>query len=92
MLHGLVVLPTIAWFFGNLSPIQLFKKAAKPLFLALSTASSSATLPVTMQTCEEELGVSKGVSGFVFPLGATMNMSGVSIYIALVLQQTFIFF
>lgn len=80
MVHGLLVLPSIAWFFGKLNPIDLFKKTARPLLLALSTASSSATLPVTMQTCEEELGVTKGVSGFVFPLGATMNMDGTALF------------
>ncbi len=80
MIHGLVVLPLIAKFFGGISPLTLFKKISRPLLIALGTASSSATLPVTMQTCEEELGVSRGVSGFVFPLGATMNMDGTALF------------
>lgn len=80
MLHGLVVLPTIAYFFGGIKPIELFKKISNPLLVALSTASSSATLPISMATAEDKLGVSKGVSGFVFPLGATMNMDGTALF------------
>ena len=48
--------------------------------LAFSTSSSAATLPVTMERCEEKLGVSKNVSSFVLPLGATINMDGTSLY------------
>jgi Na+/H+-dicarboxylate symporter len=51
--------------------------------VALSTASSMATLPVNMETCEEELGVSKETTSFVLPLGATINMDGNAIYYAL---------
>ena len=80
MIHGLIVLPTLAWMFAKVSPIDFFKKAARPLLVAFSTASSSATLPVTMQTCEEEFGVDESVSGFVFPLGATMNMDGTALF------------
>ncbi len=47
---------------------------------ALTTSSSSAALPVTIATCEERFGVSKGVSGFVLPLGATMNMDGTALF------------
>lgn len=80
MVHGLIFLPMIAWFFAKVHPVELFKKTARPLLVALSTSSSSATLPITMQTCEEEFGVSEGVSGFVFPLGATMNMDGTALF------------
>ena len=48
--------------------------------LAFSTSSSAATLPVTMERCEEHLGVSEEVSSFVLPLGATINMDGTSLY------------
>ena len=48
--------------------------------LAFSTSSSAATLPVTMERCEEKLGVSKEISSFVLPLGATINMDGTSLY------------
>lgn len=58
-------------FFKALSPVQL---------LAFSTSSSAATLPLTMETAEEKLGISEEVSSFVLPLGATINMDGTSLY------------
>ena len=71
---GLLKLMTrmqINTFFKGLAPAQL---------LAFSTSSSGATLPVTMERCEEELGVSEEVSSFVLPLGATINMDGTALY------------
>ena len=59
------------WFLKELSPAQL---------LAFSTSSSAATLPVTMERVEEHMGVDKEVSGFVLPVGATINMDGTSLY------------
>ena len=59
------------WFLNRISPAQL---------LAFSTSSSAATLPVTMERVEEHLGVDKEVSGFVLPVGATVNMDGTSLY------------
>jgi len=59
------------WFLSRFSPAQL---------LAFSTSSSAATLPVTMERVEEHLGVDKEVSGFVLPVGATVNMDGTSLY------------
>ena len=59
------------WFLSRISPAQL---------LAFSTSSSAATLPVTMERVEEHLGVDKEVSGFVLPVGATVNMDGTSLY------------
>ena len=58
-------------FFSGMAPAQL---------LAFSTSSSGATLPVTMERCEEKLGVSEEVSSFVLPLGATINMDGTALY------------
>lgn len=58
-------------FFQNIAPAQ---------FLAFSTSSSAATLPVTMECLEENMGVSKNVSSFVLPIGATVNMDGTSLY------------
>ncbi|MDH3977116.1 MAG: dicarboxylate/amino acid:cation symporter, partial [Gammaproteobacteria bacterium] len=80
LLHGLVILPLIAKFIGRVNIGTFFAKASRPLLVAFATSSSSATLPVSMQTCEDEFGVSKTVSGFVFPLGATMNMDGTALY------------
>lgn len=59
------------WFIKQISPAQL---------LAFSTSSSAATLPVTMERVEEHIGVDKEVSGFVLPVGATINMDGTSLY------------
>ncbi len=61
----------IGTFFAGIAPAQL---------LAFSTSSSGATLPVTMERCEEKLGVSEEVSSFVLPLGATINMDGTALY------------
>lgn len=58
-------------FFRNISPAQ---------FLAFSTSSSAATLPVTMECVEENMGVSKNIASFVLPVGATVNMDGTSLY------------
>jgi Na+/H+-dicarboxylate symporter len=60
---------------------NIFLKAISPAqLLAFSTSSSAATLPLTMERVEEKLGVSKKVSSFVLPLGATINMDGTSLY------------
>lgn len=80
MFHGLVVLPTLGWFLGRVNPLHFLRYAGAPLLVALTTSSSSAALPVTIATCEERFGVSKGVSGFVLPLGATMNMDGTALF------------
>jgi len=62
-------------------PLKKFYKGIAPAqLLAFSTSSSGATLPVTMERCEEELGVSEEVSSFVLPLGATINMDGTALY------------
>jgi Na+/H+-dicarboxylate symporter len=64
----------------NLGYNEFFKKISPAQFLAFSTSSSAATLPVTMECVEENLGVSKNVSSFVLPIGATVNMDGTSLY------------
>ncbi|MFS4482015.1 dicarboxylate/amino acid:cation symporter [Hyunsoonleella sp. 2307UL5-6] len=71
LLVGTFVKKSPMWFLKQISPAQL---------LAFSTSSSAATLPVTMERVEEHLGVDKEVSGFVLPVGATVNMDGTSLY------------
>ena len=62
-------------------PLKKFYQGMAPAqLLAFSTSSSGATLPVTMERCEDELGVSEEVSSFVLPLGATINMDGTALY------------
>ena len=80
LIHGLIVLPAIAWFTTGRTPVTLLRQIARPLIVAFSTSSSAATLPVSMRTCEEELGVNRSVSSFVLPLGATMNMDGTALF------------
>ena len=80
LLHTLLTYPALLKF---LSPMRLrtfFAGIAPAQLVAFSTSSSGATLPVTMERCEEELGVSEEVSSFVLPLGATINMDGTALY------------
>lgn len=67
----------------GIKPSAFLRHTREQILFSLSTASSNATIPVTMRTLTDKIGVSKSVAGFGVPLGATMNMSGVSIYIAL---------
>jgi Na+/H+-dicarboxylate symporter len=65
---------------GRLNPIKFYKAMREAQLIAFSTSSSSATLPVNMECVEENLGVSKEVTSFVLPLGATVNMDGTALY------------
>ena len=66
--------------FAKMSPLQFFKGMAPAAMVAFSTCSSAGTLPVTLKNTQENLGVSKKISSFVLPLGATINMDGTAIY------------
>ena len=81
--HGMLVLPAIAYFFTGTTPVRLFRNIARPMLVAFSTSSSSATLPITMRAAEENLKIPPTVSSFVLPLGATMNMDGTALFEAL---------
>ena len=74
------IYPLILRIFTPMRYGHFFKGIMPAQMLAFSTSSSAATLPVTMKRCETELGVSKEVSSFVLPLGATINMDGTSLY------------
>jgi Na+/H+-dicarboxylate symporter len=67
-------------FVAKVKPLTHYKEMAPVLLTAFSTASSSATLPLTMDTVEERAGVSKKTSSFTLPLGATVNMDGTALY------------
>ena len=73
------MLPLIYWIVRRENPYVYMGRMAKALLTAFSTASSSATLPITME-CTEEAGISKRSSEFVIPLGATINMDGTALY------------
>ena len=66
-------------FFANLNPLIFYKKMKDVALFAFSTSSSAATIPVTLKTVTDELGVKKDVSAFVVPVGATINMDGTAI-------------
>jgi len=80
LLMVFVIYPLIISSFTVIGFKQFIKGLAPAQLLAFSTSSSAATLPVTMECCEENLGVKKEVSSFVLPLGATINMDGTSLY------------
>ncbi|HPE56245.1 MAG TPA: dicarboxylate/amino acid:cation symporter [Bacteroidales bacterium] len=79
-IHFFITLPVFAKFIGKIKPYQHMKNMATPLFTAFSTASSGATLPLTMTAVEENSGVSNKISSFTLPLGATINMDGTALY------------
>ena len=72
--------PFLLKLFTNVNYGKFFSSISSAQMLAFSTSSSAATLPVTMERCEEKLGISKEISSFVLPLGATINMDGTSLY------------
>jgi proton glutamate symport protein len=80
IIMSFLVYPSIIRFFTPMSVKTFFKGIAPAQLLAFSTSSSSATLPLTMERCEQNLGVSEEVSAFVLPLGATINMDGTALY------------
>lgn len=80
LLVTFVVYPLVLKSFTSIGYKQFFKGISPAQLLAFSTSSSAATLPVTMECCEENLGVKKEVTSFVLPLGATINMDGTSLY------------
>lgn len=79
LLHGLGVYGAILKTLSGLSPVIFFRKMWKVMVFGFSTASSNATLPVTLRTVEKDLGVDNKVASFSVPLGATINMDGTAI-------------
>jgi Na+/H+-dicarboxylate symporter len=79
-IHAIITLPLLARFVGKVKPLQHFKAMQAALLTAFSTSSSSATLPLTIQSVEDNAGVSNKVSSFTLPLGATINMDGTALY------------
>ncbi len=79
-MHAFITLPLLLRFIGRVDPLKTLKGASPAMLTAFSTASSSATLPITMESVEEKIGVSNKVSSFVLPLGATVNMNGTALY------------
>ena len=79
ILHTFLTYSLMLKFFTNLSVVTFFKKMKDVAIFAFSTSSSAATIPVTLNTVENNLGVNKNVASFVVPVGATINMDGTAI-------------
>ncbi|HUU28596.1 MAG TPA: dicarboxylate/amino acid:cation symporter [archaeon] len=80
LFHACVTLPILLRLVGGISPVKYLKAMGPALLTAFSSASSSATLPLTMECAEERAGISNRTSSFVLPLGATVNMDGTALY------------
>ncbi len=78
--HAFVTLFLIYWLFTKKNPITFFKNMSQAVLTAFSTASSSATLPITMECAIDKAGISEKSTKFVLPLGATINMDGTALY------------
>ena len=80
LIHALVVLPILLRSLARVRPWAVLRAMSPAILTAFSTASSSATLPVSMKSLEKNVGISNNVSSFVLPLGATVNMNGTALY------------
>lgn len=80
VIHAVAVYSMLARLWGGHSPLEFFKAMSEAMLIGFTTCSSAATLPVNMKNCQEKLGVSREVSSFVLPLGATINMDGTALY------------
>ncbi|HXH75448.1 MAG TPA: dicarboxylate/amino acid:cation symporter [Bacteriovoracaceae bacterium] len=104
--HLLISLPALGYFVGRFNPYRFLVNVKEVMIVAISTASSSATLPVSTRVLKENEKVNPATAGFVLPLGATINMDGSTIYQTLIVlffaglagihigftQQIYIFF
>ena len=79
LFHAFFTYSIFLKFVGGLSPITFFKKIKNVALFAFSTSSSAATIPVTLKTVHQDLGVNQNVASFVVPVGATINMDGTAI-------------
>lgn len=80
IIHACITLPLLLRTFGKYSPVKFIQDVFSAVATAFSTASSAATLPITMDCLQENTGVSNKVTSFVLPLGATVNMDGTALY------------
>ena len=78
--HVIIVYCGMIWFLARLNPAPFFKGMSDAIAIAFSTNSSSAALPVSLHCTQENLGISRNISNFILPLGATVNMNGTAIF------------
>ena len=83
VIHGVVSLPMLLAVLGKINPYKYLNKIKEAPIMAFSTASSAATLPVSLKVVQEKGGVSKDSAGFVLPLGATVSMDGTAAYLTI---------
>jgi Na+/H+-dicarboxylate symporter len=83
LLHGLVTLPAVMALFARINPYRYLNRVKEVPLMAFSTASSAATLPVSMRVAVEKGGVQKETASFVLPLGATVSMDGTAAYLTI---------
>ncbi|NCQ19280.1 MAG: dicarboxylate/amino acid:cation symporter [Ignavibacteria bacterium] len=79
-LHLFGVYPILIRIFSKYNPLLFFRKVETVILTAFSTSSSSATLPTTISVSQNNLGIPSHITGFVLPLGATMNMNGTALF------------
>ena len=83
LIHGLITLPLVLKIFTNIKPYAYLLKVKEVSLMAFSTASSTATLPVSMKVVQEKGGVNNKSASFVLPLGATVSMDGTAAYLTI---------
>lgn len=83
LIHAVVTLPIILRYFAKINPYKYLNSVKEASIMAFSTASSAATLPVSLQVVQEKGGVSRDSAGFVLPLGATVSMDGTAAYLTI---------
>jgi len=83
LFHGLITLPIVLSIFGRVNPFRYLSSVREAPIMAFSTASSAATLPVSMRVAEEEGGIDNKNAAFVLPLGATVSMDGTAAYLTI---------
>ncbi len=79
LFHGLIVYPSLLYIFTRIKPLWFYGKLRPLMVFAFSTSSSNATMPITLKTVTEDIGVDPKIASFTIPLGATVNMDGTAI-------------
>jgi DAACS family dicarboxylate/amino acid:cation (Na+ or H+) symporter len=79
-IHMFVVYPLVVWLLGGRSPLKFFSAVQEPIVVAFSTASSNATLPVSLRAAEEKLKLPRRIARFVLTIGATANQNGTALF------------
>ena len=80
IIHGFIIYPFLLYSFTRIRPLSFYSKLRPVMLFAFSTSSSNATMPVTLKTVTQDIGVNPKIASFTVPLGATINMDGTSVY------------